>query len=193
MLGGALRVLGDRQRCYLHRRLLLFPLGSPGLRANLCRTRQGYLIFRLCGFELCGSCSSFLPSSGFSAPLSLSVTLEQMPHQQVPRPGLWQLVHNGKIELRPLRPSEVTFSSSLVVGSLAASWIPDSDDCFIDRSLIALTFRMETLGELSGTPGSPDPKEISAHGSVHLYSRLFEFALGSRGLKSCPTKVVPLY
>lgn len=69
-----------------------------------------------------------------------------MPHHQVPRPGLWELFHNGKIELRPLGPSEVTFSSSLVVGSLAAAWIPDSDVCFIDRSLIALTFRMETLG-----------------------------------------------
>lgn len=69
-------------------------------------------------------------------------------------------------------------SGSLVVGSLAASWIPDSDDCVIDRSLIALTFRMGTLGELSETPGSLDPKEISAHGSVHLYSRLLELALG---------------
>lgn len=58
---------------------------------------------------------------------------------------------------------------------------------------MALTFRMETLGELSETPGSPDAKEISAHGIVHLYSRLLEFALGFRGFKSCPTKAVPLY
>lgn len=50
---------------------------------------------------------------------------------------------------------------------------------------------METLGELSETPGSPDAKEISAHGSVRLYSRLLEFAIGFQGLKSCPTKALP--